>query len=88
MKRADLIALAQQQLEGARNYRRKAVRCALEGDLQHARAFWSYARHCLLAARSFQRDAHTENYDRLRLRGRHATDVLHDETLEEIEDLR
>lgn len=68
MNRSILIALAQGQLEASRNARRMMFRALIEGDLPHAALYRGSANLYLKAARLFLRDAHTEQYDRLRLR--------------------
>lgn len=72
MKRSDLINLAWGQLEAARESRRKMLVWMLEGNQGKAALYRGCAMHYLLAARYMQRDAHTEQYRTLRLRGIHA----------------
>lgn len=68
MNRKFLVDVAQSQLEAARDSRRRAIRCAMAGDHQHAALWFGSARLYYKAARLFMRDAHTEHYDRLKLR--------------------
>lgn len=77
MKRQDLIKLAEGQLQGARDSRRKWLYAVLEGDEGRAKLWHGCAHHYILAARYMLRDAHTENYDRLHLRKTNAANKRH-----------